>query len=371
MRLTKGWMRRGAMALLAAATALPVIAALSVGNPATAGASSSLPVGTFFTGIGTEITNPTGMPPGSDNWSCKPTEAHPYPVVLVHGTLANENFSWQALSPELANAGYCVYAFNYGATGSTLTHFFGLAPVATSAAQLSAFVNRVLASTGASQVDMVGHSQGGMMPRYYIQDLGGTAKTHLLVALAPSNDGTTVDGLTALVDALDRAGHQHPDTGPVLLVHPAARGLLVPGRPERRPQPRDLAVGQVRGHLHQVHRGGHPLHQQLLASSAQRAGDHPPEPVRHGLHGAPRDHLRPRRPPGRDERTRSGLRHVQAALLASPPRGRRLGRPGSSWVPPLRTPAFLPTSRHYAGRGGGSSQSIEEASAIWSTAPEA
>ena len=194
------------MALLAGATALPVVAALSVGTTAAAGASSSLPVGTFLTGIGTEITDPTGMPPGSDNWSCKPSAAHPYPVVLVHGTLANENFSWQALSPELANAGYCVYAFNYGATGSTLTHFFGLAPIATSAAQLSAFVNRVLASTGASQVDMVGHSQGGMMPRYYIQDLGGAAKTHLLVALAPSNDGTTVDGLTALINALKSVG---------------------------------------------------------------------------------------------------------------------------------------------------------------------
>jgi triacylglycerol lipase len=49
----------------------------------------------------------------------------------------------------------------------------------------------VLAQTGASKVDIVGHSQGGMMPRYYIRNLGGAAKVDDLVGLAPSNHGTT------------------------------------------------------------------------------------------------------------------------------------------------------------------------------------
>ena len=53
-------------------------------------------------------------------------------------------------------------------------------------------------ATGASQVDIVGHSQGGMMPRYYIKFLGGAAKVHTLVGLAPSNHGTTLDGLFTL-----------------------------------------------------------------------------------------------------------------------------------------------------------------------------
>jgi triacylglycerol esterase/lipase EstA (alpha/beta hydrolase family) len=205
MRFSKSWLRGGSLAALAGAVALPLSAAMVFGPAAPAGASS-LHVGTFANGIATEITDPTGMPAGSDTWSCKPSRTHPYPVVLVHGTLANENFSWQALSPELKNAGYCVYAFNYGADGSTITHFFGLAPIATSAKQLSTFVNRVLASTGASKVDLVGHSQGGMMPRYYIQDLGGAAKVNMLVALAPSNDGTTALGFSTLVSMLKSVG---------------------------------------------------------------------------------------------------------------------------------------------------------------------
>jgi triacylglycerol esterase/lipase EstA (alpha/beta hydrolase family) len=160
--------------------------------------AAPLPVGNFSSGVASEFTDPGGNPPGSDVWNCRPSASHPYPVILVHGTLANENFSWQALSPMLANAGYCVYAFNYGANASTAGHLYGLADIAQSAGQLATFTDEVLAATGAAQVDLVGHSQGGMMPRYYIQFLGGAPKVHMLVGLAPSNQGTTVDGVGTL-----------------------------------------------------------------------------------------------------------------------------------------------------------------------------
>jgi hypothetical protein len=39
-----------------------------------------------------------------------------------------------------------------------------------------------------------------MMPHYYIDFLGGAAKIHDFVALAPSNHGTTLDGLVQLQD---------------------------------------------------------------------------------------------------------------------------------------------------------------------------
>jgi triacylglycerol esterase/lipase EstA (alpha/beta hydrolase family) len=168
--------------------------------------AAALPVGNFASGVATEFTDPGGNPPGSDNWSCRPSAGHPNPVILVHGTLANENFSWQALSPMLVNAGYCVYAFNYGADASTAGHFYGLADIAQSAQQLAAFTDKVLTVTGATQVDLVGHSQGGMMPRYYIQFLGGAAKVHMLVGLAPSNQGTTVDGVGTLASLFGDIG---------------------------------------------------------------------------------------------------------------------------------------------------------------------
>jgi triacylglycerol esterase/lipase EstA (alpha/beta hydrolase family) len=59
-----------------------------------------------------------------------------------------------------------------------------------SAAELRDFVDRVLRETGAAKVSLVGHSQGAMMPRYYLRFLGGAAKVDDLVGLAPSNHGT-------------------------------------------------------------------------------------------------------------------------------------------------------------------------------------
>lgn len=142
--------------------------------------------------------------PGANNWSCRPSAAHPRPVVLVHGTFATGSNNWLAAAPALASHGYCVFALTYGAEPGVAL-FAGLAPVADSAAQLSTFVDGVLAATGAGQADLVGHSQGGMMPRYYLRFLGGAGKVHTLVGLAPSNHGTTVDGLALLANAFPGA----------------------------------------------------------------------------------------------------------------------------------------------------------------------
>ena len=121
------------------------------------------------------------------------------PVILVHGTFADMADSWQALSPLLYDKGYCVFALNYGSyDGSDSLGVYATGDIAQSALQLSTFVNKVLVATGAKKVDLVGHSQGGMMPRYYIKNLGGAPKVDTLVGLAPSNHGTTLEGLFTL-----------------------------------------------------------------------------------------------------------------------------------------------------------------------------
>jgi len=154
--------------------------------------------------LGHAALHPETPPAGANDWSCKPSAAHPRPVVLSHGTVENMTYNWYTLAPLLADAGYCVYAFNYGQQdgrylglpGSLKTG--GVAPIGESAHQLADFVDKVRSATGAAKVDVVGHSQGGMMPRYYLKYLGGRHKVGKLIALAPSNHGTDVDGLAKL-----------------------------------------------------------------------------------------------------------------------------------------------------------------------------
>jgi triacylglycerol esterase/lipase EstA (alpha/beta hydrolase family) len=196
--------RRGRVRLLSAAGAIvaagALLAATSLASPAQAATRLAVNYD-FLAGATATALAPTTPPPGADNFSCKPSAAHPYPVVLVNGTFANMDDNWQAASPILYNHGYCVFAFNYGGTSPT-SPIQGIGDIAASAATLSSFVNEVLADTGASKVDLVGHSQGGMMPRYYINFLGGASKVSTFVALAPSNYGTTLDGLTTLAGYL-------------------------------------------------------------------------------------------------------------------------------------------------------------------------
>ncbi|MFE9625312.1 esterase/lipase family protein [Streptomyces sp. NPDC006527] len=135
---------------------------------------------------------------GWNDYDCTPSAAHPRPVVLVHGTFANSVDNWLALAPYLENRGYCVFSLDYGQLPG-VPFFHALGPIDKSAEQLSAYVDKVLAATGAAEADLVGHSQGGMMPRYYLKFLGGAAKVNALVGIAPSNHGTTLAGLTRLL----------------------------------------------------------------------------------------------------------------------------------------------------------------------------
>jgi triacylglycerol esterase/lipase EstA (alpha/beta hydrolase family) len=187
------------------AAALLIAGAALAAAPLSAQARA-LPVNwDFAAGALAGFTSPQTPPPGADNFGCKPSSAHPDPVILVNGTFGNQDDNWQAASPLLANHGYCVFSFNYGGTSPTAI-VQGTGDIAASAGQLASFVTRVLAATGAAKVDLVGHSQGGMMPRYYLKFLGGARYVNRFVALAPSNHGTTLGGLTALVTALGTAG---------------------------------------------------------------------------------------------------------------------------------------------------------------------
>lgn len=174
---------------------------------------------------------------GWNNYSCKPSATHPRPVVLVHGTLGNSVDNWLALAPYLVNRGYCVFSLDYGQLPG-VPLFNGLGPIDKSAEQLDTYVDEVLAATGASEADLVGHSQGGLMPRYYLKFLGGADKVNALIGLAPDNHGATLSGLANLLPYFPGAedllkattpGLADQMTGSAFLTKLNAGGDTVPG----------------------------------------------------------------------------------------------------------------------------------------------
>jgi triacylglycerol esterase/lipase EstA (alpha/beta hydrolase family) len=67
-----------------------------------------------------------------------------------------------------------------------------------SAEELKTFVAQVLASTGAAKVDILGHSEGTVVPNYYAKFLGGAPFIDRYVSLAPIWHGTNPAGLATL-----------------------------------------------------------------------------------------------------------------------------------------------------------------------------
>jgi triacylglycerol esterase/lipase EstA (alpha/beta hydrolase family) len=144
--------------------------------------------------------NPTKPPAGANDPSIGVTPEHPLPVILINGTIATQGENWSVGAPVLANAGYKVYSFNYGnVTSDPNFPIQSTDDIRQSGLELAAEVDRVLAETGAPKVILIGHSQGGgILPVYYINNLGGAAKVSQLIGIAPSNHGTDLDGLIGL-----------------------------------------------------------------------------------------------------------------------------------------------------------------------------
>jgi triacylglycerol esterase/lipase EstA (alpha/beta hydrolase family) len=205
-----------------------MIAASLAAGPAGAWAAPYPVIYNGVLGYGAHALTPDIPAPGSHyvGWrSSAPAAAchsaqHPYPVVLVGGTGVNQADDFAAVSPLLADNGYCVYTNNLGsAPGAPLAQ---TGDIPTSAGELATVVDKVLAATGAAKVDLVGHSQGGgVLPRWYLKFDGGAAKASVLVGLAPSNHGTTLDGLTTLGTELGILGVVN--TGFDLAALPAAQ----------------------------------------------------------------------------------------------------------------------------------------------------
>jgi triacylglycerol esterase/lipase EstA (alpha/beta hydrolase family) len=172
------------------ALVLVVLSALFLGLVAAARAASEYPVVYNFPAGVAAGESVRQTPPGANDWGCRPTAKHRHPVVLVPGLRGDSGWDFQAAAPLLANNGYCVFAFDYRAQGRDAIE--DVAP------GLSDLVDRVLAATGAGRVDLVSHSQGGVVSRYYVKFLGGAAKVRSVVGISPLSHGTTLAGVATL-----------------------------------------------------------------------------------------------------------------------------------------------------------------------------
>jgi len=131
---------------------------------------------------------------GVNDPSCRPTAAHPYPVVFLHGLGANNQEDINILQADVAGRGYCTFAPTYGAWPS-FPFVGGVRPIADSAAEIKAFIGQVLTESGASKVDIVGHSEGAFQSLYTTKTQGIASQVDKVVAIAPPTHGTTFAGL--------------------------------------------------------------------------------------------------------------------------------------------------------------------------------
>jgi triacylglycerol lipase len=171
----------------------------------------------FFAGVTPEILNPGGTLPGANQWNRPMSKAHPNPVILMHGTAGGAQTNWGLYVPLLVQQGFSPFTLTFGAIKTApwpLSALGGMAPLEDSAAEFGAFVDKVLDATGADKVDVVGHSQGTLVPGYYAKLLGGAEKINTYVSLAPLWQGTAVftNKLAGPIEfriALDVAHHVH------------------------------------------------------------------------------------------------------------------------------------------------------------------
>lgn len=106
---------------------------------------------------------------------------HDTPVLLIHGFGHNRS-AWMVLERHLRKAGFTsVHTFNY----NPIVH-----DVPQIAERLRARVELLRALTGAEKVHLVGHSLGGIVIRWFVQELGGDTMVDTAVTVASPHQGT-------------------------------------------------------------------------------------------------------------------------------------------------------------------------------------
>lgn len=126
------------------------------------------PLGLFETTV-----RGSGAQPDSDTFDL--------PVVLVHGYFHNRS-GFYFMARTLRRRGFrWVYGMNYNPLGESVPSL---------AARLSNHVEDVLRVSGAPRVHLVGHSLGGVVARWYLQEMGGADNVDHCVTIGTPHLGT-------------------------------------------------------------------------------------------------------------------------------------------------------------------------------------
>jgi triacylglycerol esterase/lipase EstA (alpha/beta hydrolase family) len=106
---------------------------------------------------------------------------NPRPVLLVHGIIHNRS-AFFPLKRELQKWGFQnIFTMNYSTRHGSV---MGMVE------EVSVEVKKILDRTGASQVDIVAHSLGGLVSRYFMSVGEGRGKVNTLITIGSAHHGT-------------------------------------------------------------------------------------------------------------------------------------------------------------------------------------
>src|SRR5688572_4744753 len=108
--------------------------------------------------------------------------AHRRPVLLVHGILGQRHVYWNLFKRRLRDDGFRVH--------EVILPYALLGDIRIAARMLADKVEATLAGDRANQVDIICHSAGGLVARYYITYLRGHRNVRHIVTLGTPHGGT-------------------------------------------------------------------------------------------------------------------------------------------------------------------------------------
>ncbi|KAH7104336.1 alpha/beta-hydrolase [Auriculariales sp. MPI-PUGE-AT-0066] len=131
----------------------------------------------------------------ANDFNCKSAKN---PVIMLHGMTANREVDLNMLQQDMNALGWCTYSMTYGAH-SLVPFVGGLRSMRDSAKDIAEFIREVKQKTGTNKVDLVGHSEGGVMTVYVPMSQPGIADiVERTVALGPAIHGAKYFGFTDL-----------------------------------------------------------------------------------------------------------------------------------------------------------------------------